>query len=220
MQIVVMGPPGAGKGTQSKRLESELSLTIVASGDIFRAIRLEDTPVAAEVRAIMDRGEYVSDELTIEVVLHRLSQPDVESGFLLDGFPRTTVQAHALDEWLGKKERSIDLALEITAPTAQLIARILGRIICSNCHAVYNSETRRPRSDMICDVCGHHLERRRDEEPDILRSRLEAHRLQTEKVVTYYQEKGVLVRIDGTTSVEDVSAQVDRAVQGVVKVGT
>lgn len=214
MNIVLLGPPGAGKGTQAKRLQSEYSLPQIASGDIFRAIRRDDTPVARQIQEYMDRGEYVPDQLTIEVVLKRLDEPDARNGFILDGFPRTLPQAAALDRALEQEGRKVNVVLYITAPTDVLVARICDRIICPNCNAIYNAVTKPPAYDMICDNCGHALERRTDEDPEVVRVRLDTYAKQTRPVADYYGERGLLCEIDGTLDMEQVHENVDSCLVG------
>jgi adenylate kinase len=213
MHIILIGPPGAGKGTQARRLERQLHLPTIASGDIFRAMQETDTPLAREVREFLDRGEYVPDELTIEVVLERLHQPDTARGFLLDGFPRTQAQAQALDRALAETGQIVDLALYITAPFDVLVDRLHDRIICPQCHAIYNLKSKLPKHDMICDVCGHHLEERSDQRVDVIPVRLRTYMQQTEPIVDYYRARGILEEIDGDRPLPDVDAQVDRALQ-------
>lgn len=212
MNIVLLGPPGAGKGTQAKRLSSVLHLPHISSGDLFRAMRNEDTALAREVSGFMDRGEYVPDQLTIEVVWARLAEPDAAPGFLLDGFPRTRVQAEALDRALWVRAQKVDVALYITAPTEVLVGRISGRIICPQCSAIYNMATNSPRRDMICDVCGHGLLRRSDESPKVARVRLETYVRQTEPLVAHYRRLGVLAEINGAEPMDDVERKVDAVV--------
>lgn len=211
MNIIVLGPPGVGKGTQAKRLESRLNLPHIASGDIFRAIRGQDTPLAVQVREYMDSGAYVPDALTIELVLNRLRQPDTHDGFILDGFPRTIGQAEALDRSLPALGVTVDRVLNITAPPSVLQQRLRGRIICPQCHAIYNLESRPPKHAMICDVCGHPLERRTDESPDVVRTRIEVYGRETRPLVEYYGRRGVVVTIDGACSIDAVDAAVDAA---------
>jgi adenylate kinase len=213
LNIILLGPPGAGKGTQAKRLSAHLQLPHIASGDLFRAIRRENTPLARQVEGFMDRGQYVPDQLTIELVLARLQKPDASGGFLLDGFPRTKAQAEALDRWLAEKGQKVDVALYITAPTDLLVRRIAGRLICPRCGAIYNLETNPPKNDLICDVCGYQpVERRTDEDPEVARVRLETYKQQTKPLVEHYREQGSLVEIDGSQSMDAVEAQVDSAV--------
>lgn len=211
MDIVLLGPPGAGKGTQATRLSAELGCPHIASGDLFRAMQRENTPLARQVQDYMDRGEYVPDELTIEIVLGRLSQPDAAGGFLLDGFPRTLPQARALDRALEDQGRQVDAVLYITAPTDVLIDRIAGRLVCPQCNTIYNAVTRRPKYDTRCDNDNHLLERRGDEDPDVVRVRLENHKRQTAPVLEYYRQHGALHEIDGSKPIEHVVAAVDSA---------
>jgi adenylate kinase len=212
MNIILLGPPGAGKGTQAKRLQGALNLANIASGDIFRTIRRENTELGRRIREVMDRGDYVPDDLTIDLVFARLDEPDARGGFVLDGFPRTRVQAEALDSLLARERRRIDLALYMTAPVELLAQRICARIICPNCNAIYNEATKPPKVGMMCDVCGHPLERRSDGEPEVVAARLETHRRQTQPLVEYYRAHGVLAEIDGSRVVEEVNRQVDNAV--------
>lgn len=211
MNVILLGPPGAGKGTQSKRLQTVVKLPHVASGDLFRAMAREDTQLAREVRSYMDRGEYVPDDLTIKLVLARLREPDAQAGFLLDGFPRTIAQARALDQQLSAEAQELSVVLYITAPVETLVRRLTGRLICPNCSAIYNVDTNPPKFDMICDVCGHTIDRRSDEAPEVVRTRLDTYILQTKPLVDYYRKAGVLAEIDGSRNIEKVEAEVDSA---------
>src|SRR5450759_2042437 len=211
MNLIVFGPPGAGKGTQAKRLESVLHLPHVASGDIFRDIRKQNTPLAHEVRSYMDAGNYVPDELTIELVLARLRKPDALQGFILDGFPRTEPQAEALDRALAGDHRKLDVALYINVPDDIITQRLQGRIICPQCHAIYNVVTHPPKLDLTCDVCGHALGKRTDETPEVIGTRLEVYEQQTAPLVQYYGTRGILREVDGNRAVREVEVGVDVA---------
>lgn len=210
MNIILVGPPGAGKGTQAKRLHAMLGVPHIASGDLFRDIRRQDTPLALQVREFMDRGEYVPDELTIELVLDRLSQQDASRGFVLDGFPRTKAQAVALDGAMSEGGKRIDAVINISAPSDILTRRLATRIICPQCHEIYNMETRPPKRDYVCDVCGHSLERRTDEGPDVVKRRLETYILQTQPVVEYYGSQSILLNVDGARPPDEVQRDIDR----------
>lgn len=209
MNLILMGPPGVGKGTQAMRLGKLLHLPHVASGDLFRAAIRENSPVAREVRAHMDRGEYVPDELTLAIVLPRLEAPDAREGFILDGFPRTQGQAVALDEALQREGRKLDAVISISAPNDLLVTRIAHRLTCPHCNAVYNAVTNPPKNDMICDVCGHIVQKRSDESPEVVRTRLETYVKETRPVIDYYRGRGTLVEVDGSLPIDRVEAEID-----------
>lgn len=211
INIVLFGPPGAGKGTQAQRLQSTLGLPVIVSGDIFRAMRRDDTPLGREVRDILDRGAYVPDALTIEVVLGRLRQTDASGGFILDGFPRTDTQALALDDFLTAKAQKVDVALHVTAPTAVLEYRLTSRVICPQCNTIYNLISKPPQRDMICDLDGSTLERRSDEQLETIRQRLLTHQTETEPLIDYYRRQGGLIEIDGSRPMAEVEAEIDNA---------
>lgn len=212
MNIVLLGPPGAGKGTQAGRLRQILHVPHIASGDLFRSLRRGDSPAARQAQEYMDRGEYVPDQLTIEVVLDRLTAPDARAGFILDGFPRTIPQASALDHALAERGERVDVALYITAPEEVLIGRVSGRLICPQCNTVYNAVTKPPRFDTRCDNDNHPLERRTDEEPHVVRRRLQAYLEQTLPLIEHYRRQGILREVDGTLPVEEVNREVNEAV--------
>jgi adenylate kinase len=211
MNIVLLGPPGAGKGTQAQRLQRVVHLPHIASGDVFRDIRRQDSELANEIRGFMDDGKYVPDDLTIRLVLSRLDQPDAQNGFLLDGFPRTIPQAEALDRILTSEGRRVELALYITIPPELMIVRIQGRIICPQCHTIYNLVSNPPKIDNVCDVCGHTVERRTDETPEVLQTRLEIYLNQTQPLVNYYRQEGILHQLDGSRPMREVESNVDTA---------
>jgi adenylate kinase len=212
MNIILLGPPGAGKGTQAKRLESVLGLPQISSGDIFRAMSALDTDEARKIREYQESGRLVPDDVTIDIILDRLHKPDARRGFILDGFPRTIRQAEALDEKLALEGKKVDLTLDITVPLEVLVARIAGRMTCPNCGAIYNAATHPPKNDSICDVCGHHVVRREDERPEVVKKRMEAYFKQTQQLADYYSGRKVLVEVDGSLPVDQVEAAVDAAV--------
>jgi adenylate kinase len=210
-RVILIGPPGAGKGTQARRLGGVLQAPHIASGDLLRDVRQADTPLAREATAFMDRGEYVPDDLMNSLVLGRLREPDAGDGFILDGFPRTLPQAEALDRELAESRRQLDLVLYMTAPADVLARRIEDRIFCPQCHAIYNAATRPPANGMVCDVCGHALERRTDQDPDVLKRRLQEYIRQTQPLVAYYRRRAVLREVDGGRAMNEVEGEVDGA---------
>jgi adenylate kinase len=209
--VILIGPPGAGKGTQARRLGSVLRVPHIASGDLLRDVRKADTPLARDVTSYMDRGEYVPDDLMNSLVLERLRQPDAAPGFILDGFPRTLPQAEALDRETAERGRHIDLVLYMTAPADVLSRRIEDRLFCPQCHAIYNVATRPPARGLLCDVCGHALDRRTDQEPEVMKTRLQEYIRQTQPLVAYYHRANVLRKIDGSRDIGEVDADVDGA---------
>ncbi len=213
MNLIVFGPPGAGKGTQAQHLQETLGVPHIASGDIFREIRREDSDLARKVRGYMDAGNYVPDELTIKLVLARLRKPDAAEGFILDGFPRTEPQAEALDGALAGDGRKLDAALYINVPDDIITLRLQGRIVCPQCHAIYNVVTLPPKREGWCDVCGHALERRTDETPEVIGTRLQIYLEQTAPLVQYYRKQGIMREVNGALPMGDVQASVDKALE-------
>jgi adenylate kinase len=214
VNIILMGPPGVGKGTQSQRLSSERGIPVIATGDMFRKLRQDDTPLARQVMEYMNRGEYVPDELTIKMVLRRLNNPDTKYGFLLDGFPRTVAQAEALDRAFANDGRRIDHVILMCAPDETVLQRLAGRWICSNCGRVYNELSNPPRIPGICDVCGGSLFQREDESKEVQRKRLQVYTEQTEPVAQYYRDRDRLIEVDARASVDDVSNQLRDILDG------
>jgi len=198
MYIVLLGAPGAGKGTQAETLMSATGLPQISSGDLFRAVRTQDTPLAAEVRSYMDAGALVPDDLTIKLLLQRLAEPDAARGALLDGFPRTVAQATALDEALAAQGKRVALALYIDVPDEVLLQRLSSRWICRNngLH-VFNTLTHPPRTPGRCDLCGGELYQREDDKPETARRRLEVFHAQTLPLLDFYGQQGKLARVNG-----------------------
>lgn len=184
---------------------------MIASGDMFRTMAREDTPLAREIQDYMSRGDYVPDELTIKMILDRLREPDAQRGFILDGFPRTDAQARALDHFLAERDQKVDAALHITAPTTVLETRIASRMTCPVDGSIYNLETNPPKHDMVCDLDGAPLERRSDEEVETLRIRLKTHVRETQPLIEYYRKDGSLVEIDGSQPMNAVESVIDSA---------
>ncbi|NPA90140.1 MAG: adenylate kinase [Chloroflexi bacterium] len=213
MVIILMGPPGAGKGTQAKRLAQELGIPHVATGDLFRENVHKGTPLGKLVQGYMERGELVPDDVTIALVIDRLSQPDCAKGALLDGFPRTLPQAKALDERLAELGWCIHIVPNIQVREEILLRRLSGRWICRNCGAVYHIEFRPPSKPGVCDVCGGPLYQRPDDRPETARQRLRVYFEQTEPVLHYYARQGLLVEIDGERSIDEVHDALVKAVR-------
>lgn len=211
--IILMGPPGAGKGTQAKKLAGRLGIPHVASGDIFRENVRNNTSLGRLAKGYMERGELVPDDVTIAMVVDRLSQPDCANGALLDGFPRTVTQAKALDERLAELGWCIHVVPYIRVSEEVLLRRLSGRWICRNCGAVYHIEFNPPARPGVCDVCGGPLYQRPDDKAETARQRLRVYFEQTEPVLAYYERQGLLVEIDGERSIEAVHDALVRAVR-------
>jgi adenylate kinase len=212
MDIVILGPPGVGKGTQAERLASKLQIPHISTGDIFRHLSRDGSPFAARVQPYLDQGEYVPDDLTIEVVSARLAWPDTRNGFILDGFPRTCAQAQSLDRELATHRGHVDMALYLRASTAELLKRLETRLTCPGCDEVYNEATSPPRQAMVCDHCGRALVHRSDETPEAIHHRLVTYAEHTRPVISYYRRREILIEVDGGMSVLEVEAAIDRAV--------
>ncbi|MGC9467634.1 MAG: adenylate kinase [Anaerolineae bacterium] len=211
--IVLMGPPGAGKGTQAERLSERLKLPHVASGDLFRYHLKNETELGLEAKSYMEEGELVPDGITIAMVLDRLSRPDCDKGALLDGFPRTVTQAKALDEALEVEAHEIDLVLNIQVHEDDLITRITGRRVCRSCGATYHVKYDPPEEPGICDKCGGELYQRDDDTEEVVRNRLQVYDEQTRPVLDYYREQGILVNIDGNQGIDDVTETLTSAIK-------
>jgi len=211
--VILMGPPASGKGTQADRLHEQLNLPHVASGDLFRYNLKNRTELGLQAKGYMDRGELVPDDITIAMVLDRLSQPDCSGGALLDGFPRTVAQAEALDKALAEHGHQIDLVLDIRVPRPELIARVTGRRLCRSCGASYHMKFAPPKVDGVCDKCGGELYQRDDDTEETAGTRLEVYEAQTKPLVAYYEQTGVLVGIDGDQSIDAVTAALKDAIK-------
>jgi adenylate kinase len=212
LNLILLGPPGAGKGTQAERLQDDFPLAYVATGDILRAAVKEGTDLGKEAKAYMDRGELVPDDVIIGVILDRLAQSDTADGFLLDGFPRTAKQAEALDEALSHVDRRLSAALLIDVPEDDIVRRLSGRRICPNGH-VYHVEHNPPKQEGRCDVDGEELRQREDDREETIRTRLQVYREQTAPLVDYYDERDILHRFDGTRSPTEVHDHLRATIQ-------
>ena len=211
--IILLGAPGAGKGTQATMLTEALGVPHVASGDLFRSAIQRKTHLGLEAKKYMDQGLLVPDEVTIAMVRERLALPDCQEGVILDGFPRTLEQAKALDAALAKEGRAIDQVLYIKVPNEELVARLSGRWICRDCQAVYHTITNPPKQAGRCDACGGELYQRSDDKPETVRRRLEVYFEQTAPLIEYYAERGVLTEVNGDQSITAVQAALIEALQ-------
>jgi adenylate kinase len=212
MRIVLLGPPGAGKGTQATRLAERYGLAVIGTGDLFRDQVARGTPLGLEAKAYMDRGEYVPDEVAVRMVFQRLEEPDAREGFILDGFPRTVPQAEALERALSEAGRPLDAALNFTIADDVAVRRLTERLVCPSCKSLYNLSFKPPRVEGVCDVCGHELQLRSDDDETTIRHRLEVYREQTQPLVQYFRERGLLRDIDAEASEEVVAERTTRAI--------
>jgi adenylate kinase len=212
LNLILLGPPGAGKGTQAERLQEDYSLAYVATGDMLRQAVKDETDLGKQAKAYMDRGDLVPDEVIIAVILDRLAEPDTGDGFLLDGFPRTGDQARALDAALAKVDRRLTAALLIDVPEDELVRRLSGRRVCPNGH-VYHLEHHPPKKDEVCDVDGEPLEQREDDREETIRKRQQVYREQTAPLIDYYDERDILHRFDGTRSPTEVHDHLRATIQ-------
>lgn len=212
MHIVLLGPPGAGKGTQAQMLSMAFDLLHVATGDLFREAARLGTPLGLQVQAYMERGELVPDEVTIGVLLERLKQSDAANGALLDGFPRTVAQAEALDRALAAHDQHVQLAVYLKVPQIMLLARLSGRWFCSYCGSSFHSLYRPSKEEGICDRCGHALHQRPDDRPETALHRLEVYERLTVPVLEYYRQQGILKTVNGDQSVEEVQRDIAEAI--------
>ncbi|MGQ9603460.1 MAG: adenylate kinase [bacterium] len=215
MRLVLLGPPGSGKGTQAEMIATKLGIPRVSTGDILRDAVSRNTALGAKARSYMDQGRLVPDEIMIGIIEERLNQPDCANGYILDGFPRTLGQAIALDEMLAKKMAPIDLAILIDVSDETVVRRLTQRRICPRCHAVYNLQTEPPKRDEICDKCGTELVLRSDDQESTVRTRLRVYRGDTLAVIQYYDSKGVLKKVDGQGNKDTVFNSIVNELEGV-----
>lgn len=204
MKIIMLGAPGAGKGTQAKMIAKEYGLPHVSTGDIFRANIKNGTQLGMEAKKYMDQGFLVPDELTVRILLDRVSQADCANGYVLDGFPRTIPQAEVLEEALNKLGDRIDYAIDVDVPDENIIKRMSGRRACLTCGATYHIEHIPPKKEGICDVCGSKLVLRDDDKAETVKNRLEVYHKQTQPLIDFYTRKGVLRTVDGTLPMDEV----------------
>jgi adenylate kinase len=207
LNLILLGPPGSGKGTQGERLQEDFRLPYYATGDILRAAVRDGTDLGTEAKGYMDRGDLVPDEVIVGVIAERIDQKEAEDGFILDGFPRTEPQAEALGSKLDQLGRKLSVAVLIEVPTDEVVRRLGGRRTCSNGH-IFHVEFDPPKNEGVCDVCGAPLEIREDDKPEVIRRRLDQYAAKTEPLIAYYEERGLLKRVDGSLAPDEVGDRI------------
>jgi adenylate kinase len=212
MNIILIGPPGAGKGTQAKRMIDRLGVPQISTGDMFRAAVKDGTPMGIKAKEYMDKGALVPDEVVIGVVDERFGKPDAKQGFILDGFPRTIEQAKALDGLLDKLGISLDHVVVIEVPDDFLVERLTGRRTCKGCGYMHHIEFDPPKTEGVCDKCGGELYQRDDDQEATIRERLTTYHAQTSPLIDYYSKKGIVRKIEGTGSMKDVQGAIKAAI--------
>jgi adenylate kinase len=212
--VVLLGAPGAGKGTQAVLLAERLGIPHVATGDLFRAAVRDNSPIGLEARRFMERGQLVPDAITIQMLLDRLARPDAAGGAILDGFPRNRAQAEALDRALAERGSAVDVAVNIEVPSEELVERLSGRWVCREAGHVYNEASNPPRQPGICDIDGSSLVQRDDDKAETIRARLDLQLASLRDVVDHYAQTGILRTVDGRQSIDGVAAAVHAAVNG------
>lgn len=213
MKIIMLGAPGAGKGTQAKMIADRYGIPHVSTGDIFRANIKNGTKLGMEAKQYMDKGLLVPDELTVKILLDRVAEDDCRNGYVLDGFPRTIPQAEVLDEALAGLGEKIDYAIDVEVPDENIVKRMGGRRACLSCGATYHIEHVPPKKEGVCDVCGQELVLRDDDKPETVRNRLKVYHEQTQPLIEFYQAKGVLKSVDGTMDMKDVFAAIEKILE-------
>jgi adenylate kinase len=210
MNIILLGPPGAGKGTQAERLVESRGLVQLSTGDMLRAAAKTDTEIGHRVKKIMELGQLVSDDVMVEMIHERILQPDCKNGFILDGFPRTVVQAEALDVMLQKQGMKLDMVIEMAVQEEALVERIVGRFACAKCKHGYHDTFLPTKVPGVCDVCGStEFTRRADDKAETVHARMEAYRAQTMPILPYYQQHGILRRVDGMADIDVVTQEIE-----------
>jgi len=217
MHIIMLGAPGAGKGTQADILSREMDLPHIASGDLFRQALEERTEVGLLAKSYMDKGKLVPDEITIKMILERINQPDCASGCLLDGFPRTLHQAKVLDEALKEQGKSIDKAIYIEVPNEELVKRLSGRWLCRTCQTPYHMTSSPPKTPGKCDKCGGELYQRSDDREETVKDRLSIFFAQTVPILDYYKKQGKLIRVNGNLGMQGVAREIISALRAGIK---
>jgi len=214
MRLVLLGAPGAGKGTQAKMLIEKYKIPQISTGDILRKAVADGTPLGKEAKVIMDKGELVPDKIVLGLVEERVKQDDCKKGFILDGFPRNTAQAEALDKMLNAMGLPIDSALSVDVPKDDLMKRLTGRRTCKNCQQMYNVYYSPPKKDALCDKCGGELFQRGDDKEDTIKKRLDVYDAQTAPLIDYYNKKGILKSVMGVGNIDEIFNKVCALLKG------
>ena len=208
MRIIIMGPPGVGKGTEAARLEAQFNIPHVSTGDIFRALFRTDDPIGVKAREYIDKGLLVPDDVTNEIVQTRFREDDVKKDFIFDGYPRNIAQAEAFEKYLDENNWPVDIVINVDAPDQAIIDRLSGRRICPKCGATYHLTSNKPKVDNVCDIDQTELIQRKDDLPETIKNRLEVYHNETKPLLDFYQAKGLLVNVDGTGDMENTHRQV------------
>jgi adenylate kinase len=215
VNIILLGPPGAGKGTQAKRLEGERGMVQLSTGDMLRAAVKAGTPIGLQAKAVMDAGELVSDDIVSGIIGERLDMADTEKGAIFDGYPRTAAQAESLDQLLADRGRQVDFVIELEVNEEALVERVEGRFTCANCGEGYHDRFKQPKVADTCDVCGHHeFKRRPDDNAETVRTRMAEYRAKTAPILPFYESKRLVRRVDGMADIELVSRQIAAILDG------
>ena len=214
MKLIIMGPPGAGKGTQAALIKEEFKLAHISTGDMFRAAIKNSTPLGVEAKKYIDQGNLVPDSVTIGLVKERLQEADCKEGFMLDGFPRTIAQAEALDEILKELDMKLDAVLNIAVDSEVLVDRIVGRRVCKQCGAGYHVTNLKPKQEGICDVCGSELTQRKDDTKETVVTRLEVYTNQTKPLLDYYEKQGLIKEVNGLGEIDVIFGEVKKVLGG------
>ncbi|ARO29769.1 MULTISPECIES: adenylate kinase [Rhizobium] len=210
MRLILLGPPGAGKGTQAQRIVEKHGIPQLSTGDMLRAAVNAGTEIGKRAKAVMDAGKLVSDEIVIAIVSERIDQPDCANGFILDGFPRTLVQADATEAMLRAKGLGLSVVIEFRVDDAELVRRVAGRYSCAQCGSVYHDTDKVPANEGVCDKCGStHFKRRPDDTPETMTARLQVYYKETSPLIGYYHAKGKLRSVDGMAEIDQVTAEVE-----------